>query len=293
MFAGMGCKGKAKGKGKGKPFTTPEGGKGHTLERTRLSAEKFTGTVVEWKGKFGWVKPGEEIDHEKAKLHKGNLFVGMNDIEGATSLTAGATVEFHICEDSSGLGAEEVVQIGAPPPGAAAAAGKGAPAKGGMAKGKDFGKGHWGPPACGGKMGGKGWAGPPAAVKPPMMNGGKFGGGKCDGGKFGGGKCDGGKFGKGKGKGKFDPNRGKGHLLPRNRITAEKFTGTVTDWKGKYGWIQPAEEIQHEKAAKHQGRLFVSKDDIEGGEELTPGTAVEFHIWEDSSGLGAEEVVQS
>mmetsp|Transcript_53864 Transcript_53864/g.136769 ORF Transcript_53864/g.136769 Transcript_53864/m.136769 type:complete len:336 (-) Transcript_53864:90-1097(-) len=103
-----------------------------------------------------------------------------------------------------------------------------------------------------------------------------------------------GKDGKGKGKGKFDPNRGKGHLLPRNRITAEKFTGTVTDWKGKYGWIQPAEEVQHEKAAKHQGRLFVSKDDLEGGaEELAPGTAVEFHIWEDSTGLGAEEVVAS
>mmetsp|Transcript_53868 Transcript_53868/g.136780 ORF Transcript_53868/g.136780 Transcript_53868/m.136780 type:complete len:243 (+) Transcript_53868:93-821(+) len=217
MFAGNGCKGKAKGKGKGKPFTTPEGGKGHTLERTRLSAEKFTGTVVEWKGKFGWVKPGEEIDHEKAKLHKGNLFVGMNDIEGATSLTAGATVEFHICEDSSGLGAEEVVQIGAPPPGAAAAAGKGAPAKGGMAKGKDFGKGSpkgaWGKDAWGPVGGCKGWGAGPAPVMKTMMDGGKFGGGKCDGGKFGKGKGKGKDAGpakgKGKGKGK-DKGKGKG-----------------------------------------------------------------------------------
>jgi len=281
MFAGNGCKGKAKGKGKGKEYTTPEGGKGHNLPRTRLSAEKFTGTVLAWKGKYGWIQPGEEIEHEKAKLHNGSLFVGMNDIEGASALQVGATVEFHICEDDSGLGAEEVVQTGSAPPGAAAAGkgakagGKGAPGKGAPAKGKD----SWGPP-CGGKLGGKGWAagGPPAAMN--MMGGGKWGGGKFAGGKFG----------KGKGKG-FDSNRGKGHLLPRTRISADKFSGTVTDWKGKYGWIQPAEEIQHEKAAKHQGRLFVSKDDCDGLGELTPGAAVEFHIWEDASGLGAEEVV--
>jgi len=35
----------------------------------------------------------------------------MDDLEGATELTEGATVEFHIWEDSSGLGAEEVVQL--------------------------------------------------------------------------------------------------------------------------------------------------------------------------------------
>mmetsp|Transcript_77124 Transcript_77124/g.193974 ORF Transcript_77124/g.193974 Transcript_77124/m.193974 type:complete len:293 (+) Transcript_77124:85-963(+) len=292
MFVAGGFKGKGKGKGKG----SPEGGKGHVLPRTRISAEKFTGKVTAWKGKYGWIQPDEEIAHEKAKLHNGGLFCSMNYLIGRTDLEVGATVEFHICEDTSGLGAEEVVQVGNVPPGAAAAASKGikaggkgpvAPKGGGMAKGKDFGKGSpkgaWGKDAWGPVGGCKGWGAGPAPVMKTMM----------DGGKFGGGKCDGGKFGKGKGKGKFDPNRGKGHLLPRNRITAEKFTGTVTDWKGKYGWIQPAEEIQHEKAAKHQGRLFVSKDDIEGGEELTPGTAVEFHIWEDSTGLGAEEVVAS
>jgi len=302
MFAAMGCKGKGKGKGKSK--SSKEGGKGHTLPRTRLSAEKFTGTVAAWKGKYGWITPGEEIEHEKAKLHSGSLFVGMNDIEGAMELEVGAPVEFHICEDDSGLGAEEVVQTGAAPPGAAAAAKAkfaatlAAQGKGGGAKGKDggkgfakggFGKDSWS--GCGAKgfgaapFGGKGCWG---------MDSGKWGGGK-DGGKFGkvnGGKADGGKFGKANGKGK-NTNKGKGHLLPRNRISAEKFAGTVTDWKGKYGWIEPAEPIEHEKAAKHQGRLFVSKDDLVGVEELTPGATVDFHIWEDASGLGAEEVVQS
>lgn len=94
---------------------------------------------------------------------------------------------------------------------------------------------------------------------------------------------------KGKGKGK---KGGDGHLLPRTRISAEKFTGTVAAWKGKYGWIQPAEPIEHEKAGMHRGGLFVSSSDLQGVEELTPEAVVEFHIAEDSSGLLAEEVVQ-
>jgi len=97
--------GKGKGKGKGKT-------QGHTLPRTRLSAAKFQGTVSMWKGKYGWITPGEEIAHEKAKMHQG-LFVGVNDLQGAASLEVGAPVEFHIFEDSSGLGAEEVVVLGA------------------------------------------------------------------------------------------------------------------------------------------------------------------------------------
>merc|ERR1719476_890173 len=109
-MASWGCKGKGKGKGKGKSASSPEGGKGHTLPRTRLSAEKFTGTVVAWKGKFGWIKPAEEIEHEKASLRSGNLFAGMDDIVGTESLDVGATVEFHIWEDETGLGADEVVQ---------------------------------------------------------------------------------------------------------------------------------------------------------------------------------------
>merc|ERR1719253_631873 len=98
--------------------------------------------------------------------------------------------------------------------------------------------------------------------------------------------------GKGKGKGKkYSEEGGKGHLLPRTRISAEKFMGTVSAWKGKYGFIKPNEEIEHPLAKKHHGGIFVGKDDVQGG-VLTQGAQVEFHIWEDSSGLGAEEVIQ-
>lgn len=96
---------------------------------------------------------------------------------------------------------------------------------------------------------------------------------------------------KGKGKGK-DKGKTKspGHLLPRERISAEPFPGEVIEWKGKYGWIAPTAEIEHEKAGKHGGKIFFGMDDIIDAQSLEPGTQVEFHVWEDASGLGAEEV---
>lgn len=103
---------------------------------------------------------------------------------------------------------------------------------------------------------------------------------------FGKGSFGKGSFGKDKGKGL----KGKGHLLPRTRISEAPFSGIVAEWKGKYGWITPAETIEHEKAEKHGGRLFVGKDDIVGADALEAGATVEFHIWEDVSGLGCEEV---
>lgn len=276
----------AKGKGKAKEKTSsPEGGKGHLLPKTRLSAEKFTGTVVNWKGKFGFIKPSEEIEHEKASLHGGNLFVGINDLEGVTELEQGATVEFHICEDDSGLGAEEVVVTEAAPAGGKSAAKGGAKGSWGASSWGGKTNGGWGGAGYaaekGGKVGAKGWslstgAAVYSGAVPVSGSIGKQGKGMNDKGK--------GKEGKGKSKG------GKGHLLPRTRISAEKFQGTCSAWKGKYGFITPAEPIEHEKASKHNGSLFVSKDDLEGVEELAVDTLVEFHIWEDSSGLGADEV---
>merc|ERR1711920_613258 len=99
-------KGKDKGKGKGKP-RSPSGA---DLPRERLTAEKFAGEVVEWKGKFGYIMPSEPVEHPDAQKKGGKLWVSQNDIEGgATELEAGTAVTFHIYTDSSGaLGAEEV-----------------------------------------------------------------------------------------------------------------------------------------------------------------------------------------
>merc|ERR1711979_18775 len=76
-----------------------------------------------------------------------------------------------------------------------------------------------------------------------------------------------------KGFGKGDSKGGKApkHKLPRTRISAEKFTGTVKEWKGKYGWIAPAEEIEHELSSKNRGLLFFGLGDMEGADSLAAG----------------------
>lgn len=182
-------------------------------------------------------------------------------------------------------------------------------------KGGGFEKGGWGgggmatsPWGAGGMAawGGKGGKGC-GAISPWSMGGGGKGGnsgappcsfyakGTCAKGAScsfshdGKGGCAKGGFGKG---GKSDhPNAGKGHLLPRTRISEAPFSGTVSEWKGKFGWIQCAEPIEHPKAAKNRGMLFCGSDDHTGGPGGLPaGSTVEFHIYEDSSGLGAEEV---
>lgn len=96
-------------------------------------------------------------------------------------------------------------------------------------------------------------------------------------------------FDKGKGKGKGKGKKGNGHKLPRTRITFEPVTGEVLEWKGKFGWIQPTVAIDHEKAAKHEGKVFISMADLLGATELTPGTLCQFHVFVDPAGLGAEE----
>jgi len=312
MFGAKGKGGKDYGKGAGKEGGSK--GKGHTLDRTRLSAEKFAGTVDAWKGKYGWIKPAEEIAHEKAAERNGNVFVALGDLQGALQLEYGAPVKFHIFEDAQGLGAEEVEELGPGTPGGdpkgkgsskgfkGKDAGKFGGCKGGFSApsydkggwGGNFGKGSfggasawggkadagWGAPAWGGKGGAKagGWG---------VQNGFSKGADFSKGAKGGKGDFGGKKGGK-------DGNKGKGHLLERTRITAEKFAGTVNVWKGKYGFIAPAEEIAHEKASKHNGALFVSINDLQDGmTELTVGQSVAFHIFEDPSGLGAEEVSMS
>jgi len=266
--------GKWNGKGGKDGAASDTGVKGHELPRVRITAEKFVGTVVGWRGKYGWIKAAEAIDHEKAALRGGKLFAGNEDIIGKSALDEGAEVEFHIFEDDSGLGAEEIVQTGEGKPGKAA--GKSAGKKG-APWGEAFGtKGV-------SKGGPKGWDAALLAKALSLVQGKGWG-------KGGVGKGE----GKGKGKGKKGrTGGGEGHLLPRTRISAEKFSGTVSGWRGKYGWITPAEPIEHEKASLHRGDLFVSINDLEGGlESLTPEAAVEFHIAEDSSGLCAEEVAQ-
>merc|ERR1719512_498273 len=96
----------------------------------------------------------------------------------------------------------------------------------------------------------------------------------------------------GKGKGKKGPRGPSGPNLPRERITKEQVTGEVVEWKGKYGFVKPTVPVEHPKAEARGGKIYVSMSDLVGGaSELTPGTLCQFHVYSDSSGLGAEEVM--
>lgn len=97
----------------------------------------------------------------------------------------------------------------------------------------------------------------------------------------------GGKPGKSKPKKSPGPS---GPDLPRKRVTTVPVSGKVVVWNKKWGWIKPEEKPSHEKASKHEGKIYVHANDLIGTDVLEKGKEVTFHIYADDNGLGAEEV---
>ncbi|CAJ1459018.1 unnamed protein product, partial [Effrenium voratum] len=84
-------------------------------------------------------------------------------------------------------------------------------------------------------------------------------------------------------------NKPGGPTLPRTRVSTHQHLGQVWEWRGNYGWIIPFEPVRHPKASMRQGRIFVSRTDLANSKDLMPGTFVQFQIFEDEQGLGAEK----
>lgn len=78
--------------------------------------------------------------------------------------------------------------------------------------------------------------------------------------------------------------------LERERLTAGPITGVVASFKGSMGWIQPDVPFEHETAQKHKGKIYVHKKDVATG-TLSKDDSVQFEVYVDASGLGAEDVV--
>jgi len=79
--------------------------------------------------------------------------------------------------------------------------------------------------------------------------------------------------------------------VPRKRVTKVAITGEVLEWRGRYGWLKTHAEIQHPAAKKHGGKLFASKSDFADPTlQLEEGTVLQFHVYEDPNGLGAEDI---
>ncbi|OLQ09669.1 hypothetical protein AK812_SmicGene6687 [Symbiodinium microadriaticum] len=84
-----------------------------------------------------------------------------------------------------------------------------------------------------------------------------------------------------------------GQGRPRHRIACEarniRHTGSVLQWKRKFGWIKPDVELEHPEAFKNNWRVYVNVVDVRG-QTLYSGARVSFYIYSDGKGLGAEEV---
>jgi len=79
--------------------------------------------------------------------------------------------------------------------------------------------------------------------------------------------------------------------LPRERVAEGFLSGEVVEWKGSFGWIKPAEQLDHPAAERRGGKVYVHVQDLAGeASELQVGAQVQFLLYCDHSGLGAEQV---
>lgn len=85
---------------------------GPDLPRERVTDIPVSGEVIEWKKKFGWLRPTEAFEHEKADVHEGKIYIHQKDVIPEGDLEVGQQAEFHIYIDANGLGAEECIVTG-------------------------------------------------------------------------------------------------------------------------------------------------------------------------------------
>eukprot|EP00927_Polykrikos_kofoidii_P046216 TRINITY_DN40427_c0_g1_i1.p1 TRINITY_DN40427_c0_g1~~TRINITY_DN40427_c0_g1_i1.p1 ORF type:complete len:384 (+),score=67.70 TRINITY_DN40427_c0_g1_i1:51-1154(+) len=98
---------------------------GASLPRETITEEMATGEVLEWLGRYGWIRPHSPPDHPAARLRDGKIYVTKQDLASTESvseqtdgdqsqsgrireLQKGQIVKFHIYADPRGLGATEV-----------------------------------------------------------------------------------------------------------------------------------------------------------------------------------------
>jgi len=65
--------------------------------------------------------------------------------------------------------------------------------------------------------------------------------------------------------------------------------GTFLVMKSGSGWIDPTEEIAHPCCSWNEGDVYLSAKDVRKGTKLQPGDAVQFFLYVDEKGLGAED----
>lgn len=87
---------------------TADGGAAEVV-RARIGQTKCTGLVAEWRGYMGWIVPLIKVDHEKATMHKGRIYLNQKDVvqNAGLKVQEGSIVDFYVYNDHDGLGAED------------------------------------------------------------------------------------------------------------------------------------------------------------------------------------------
>jgi len=76
--------------------------------RVRLKHGWLTGSIISWKGHFGWIRPDVPINHPEAVKHANKIYVSRSDVASWEDLEPGTRVTFTAYADGEGLGAEAV-----------------------------------------------------------------------------------------------------------------------------------------------------------------------------------------
>jgi len=78
---------------------------------------------------------------------------------------------------------------------------------------------------------------------------------------------------------------------PRVRLDGGRITGLLYELRTSFGWVQPFTKIQHEHAKKHRGMIYLALKDVVADDQVKvkEGKIVDFFVYADNDGLGAEE----
>lgn len=267
----------AKGKG--------GGGKG----RTPLGSKMLTGMISEWHDHWGWISPDEEVKHPSVKQNK--IYLHKNDASG--ELSAGVVVQFSLYTDAKGVGAHNCQAAGAGP----------LPAGWERMWSEEHNEHYywhqatkesaWVRPTPDGASGGDdedlpaGWekhydtkqeewyywnkATKTASWEKPTQR-----------------ATHAGKAQTARAVEHDVRPAADGPVLGQQRIR-----GRVSQWQGFFGWITPqgclSDDLQP-LLEQHQDRIYVNWRDVQKGVNMEVGTAVDFLVYADDNGLGAQDV---
>lgn len=308
---------------------------GGNRPRTQVGTTRVTGTIQDWKGKFGWIQPDKPIAHPQASMHKGQIYLSQSDVEAEIS-GVGAHVSFMVYADGTGLGASGCrpatsipVQPTVAKPqtqfyrGATAAPTRPAQPKAGGAKPPPGPRQRVNNTICSGQIklwkGGFGWIVPLEPIQHPLFRGQIYlkasdvvsgqaleagtavnfylysdaqglGAEECTVADDQGWAAPAAPAAKAFApKAQSRPEAMPVASGPRERLTIVPTTGEVVEWKGNFGWIRPHETVDHAAASKREGKVVIAKKDLVGEGQLQVGQLVQFHVFVDNSGVGAEE----